>query len=78
MRVLVVYSVQIKHRFILQNPQTQHSEVAAACGLDDAGALFLPFSNPVLNNDPPSIPALIEREMLARHTALGLEPEVGF
>ena len=52
------------------------SEVATACGLDDPNALFLPFSNPQLNNDPPAIPALIEREMLARHTALGLEPEV--
>jgi len=51
------------------------SDIAQACGLDDPSALFLPFSNPLVN-DPPAIPALIEREMLARHTALNAaEPE---
>ncbi|KAM3568890.1 hypothetical protein VYU27_008995, partial [Nannochloropsis oceanica] len=51
-------------------------EVAKACGLDDPGALLLPFRNDKLNNNPPAIPAVIEREMLPTHIATNQPPEV--
>eukprot|EP00624_Nannochloropsis_granulata_P005273 evm.model.NODE_37290_length_11426_cov_35.999825.1 len=51
-------------------------DVAKACGLDDPEALLLPFQNDKLNNNPPAIPAVIEREMLSRHIAMNQPPEV--
>ncbi|TFJ88419.1 hypothetical protein NSK_000768 [Nannochloropsis salina CCMP1776] len=47
-------------------------DIVKACGLDDPHALFLPYKNELMNNNPPAVPAVIEREMLARHMAMGL------
>jgi hypothetical protein len=68
-----LYIVHIRRLNECINPHDQPSGIARACGLDDAAAMFLPFSNPASNvTEPVAFPTLIVREQLARATALGL------